>query len=101
MHVNVRVEVSEHAKKRMEERNWTNEDVLAAINARDPHVVTETVIRVVSVLPKKLSKKEARRQPEVTTQAAETKKDKKKKRQQATKFIDEMAQLVEVWRAGI
>jgi len=102
MHVKTKVEITGHAKVRMAERKWTNEDVLAAIEARDPHVVTETIIRVVSVLPKKISKKQARQQPEVTPKPQETKKEKKKKkREQATKFIDEMAQLVEVWRAGI
>ena len=65
MHVKTKVEITDHAKVRMAQRKWTNENVLAAIEARDPHVVTETVIRVVSVLPTKISKKQARQQPEV------------------------------------
>ena len=70
------VQVTKHAQQRMAERGWSQRDLLLAIASNDPNVVTQHVIKVITVLPKKKDKKQAK-------QAKEAKQAKKAAKQAA------------------
>ena len=78
------VHLTQHAKQRMRERGWTPLEVFMAIASNNPRVVTQTVIKVITVLPKQANKAKAKKAKAKAEQAkAEQAKAKKAKAKKA------------------
>ena len=73
------VHLTQHAKQRMRERGWTPLEVFMAIASNNPRVVTQTVIKVITVLPKQANKAKAKEEKQAKAEQAKAKKAKAKK----------------------
>ena len=65
------VHLTQHAKQRMRERGWTPLEVFMAIASNNPRVVTQTVIKVITVLPKQANKAKAKEEKQAKKAKAE------------------------------
>ena len=77
------VHLTQHAKQRMRERGWTPLEVFMAIASNNPRVVTQTVIKVITVLPKQANKAKAKKAKAKQAKAKKAKQAEQAKAEQA------------------